>query len=185
MTFQAATARESAALAEAHVKAGCPKKRREIFVFGSNLAGVHGAGAALAARKHYGAVNGVGVGLTGNAYALPTKDERLTPLPDKRVYAYIKEFMAFAREHEHWTFRVTRVGCGLAGFTDKQIAPLFDDAPMNCHFDSAWRPWLEDGCYTFWGTFEPKKRLVPVRGQRFPESPMTPVADLEEAALWD
>lgn len=149
--FPAKTAQESAALAQAHVAAGCPK--REIFVFGSNLAGLHGAGAARIAERRYGAKRGCGAGLWGSSYALPTKDKRLSSLPLEIVAAFVKSFLHVARENPVLRFKVTRVGCGLAGFRDEEIAPLFAGAPGNCAFDEAWRPWLGDAA-RYWGTFE-------------------------------
>lgn len=110
-----------------------------IFVFGSNLAGRHGKGAALHARKHYGAVYGVGVGRTGNAYAIPTKDENLKTLPLLVIFTHIEYFKLYARKNPDLTFEVTRVGCGLAGYTDADIAPLFKDAPENCILPEGWR----------------------------------------------
>lgn len=110
-----------------------------IFVFGSNLAGRHGKGAALAARQIHGAVYGVGVGRTGNAYAIPTKAADLSVLPLEAIAGYVRDFVAYAQENPDLTFEVTRVGCGLAGYADTQIAPLFRDAPPNCNLPFAWR----------------------------------------------
>jgi hypothetical protein len=110
-----------------------------IFDFGSNLAGRHGAGAAVTAREVYGAVYGEGVGRTGNAYALPTKDERLRTLPLTRIRTYVQNFLTYARQHPELTFTVTRVGCGLAGYTDDEIAPMFIGAPSNCQMPRGWR----------------------------------------------
>lgn len=97
----------------------------EIFVFGSNLRGVHGAGAALHAAENHGAQLGVGVGRTGLSYALPTKDRTITTLPFSEVEEYVAEFLAYAARCPELLFRVTAVGCGLAGFTAEQMAPLF------------------------------------------------------------
>lgn len=110
-----------------------------IFVFGSNLAGRHGKGAALHARQHYGAVYGVGVGRTGNAYAIPTKDGQLRTLPIPTIAGHVTTFMAYAHAHPELTFEVTRIGCGLAGYSDHQIAPLFRGAPTNCVLPEGWR----------------------------------------------
>lgn len=110
-----------------------------IFVFGSNLAGRHGKGAALEARNRYGAEYGVGFGRTGEAYAIPTKDERLEPLPLARIRPYVNVFLAYAASHPEERFNVTRVGCGLAGYTDAEIAPMFATAPANCDLPSGWR----------------------------------------------
>lgn len=98
-------------------------KPGEIFVFGSNLAGSHGGGAAYAAWKYFGAVMGQGVGLQGQSYAIPTMQGGV-----ETIKPYVDEFIAFARSHPELTFWVTRIGCGIAGFTDDDIAPLFRDA---------------------------------------------------------
>ncbi len=86
-----------------------------VFVFGSNLAGRHGKGAALTARNDYGAEYGVGKGRTGNAYALPTKDENLRTLPMWAVDRHVSEFVAYAAQNQSDTFLLTPVGTGLAG----------------------------------------------------------------------
>lgn len=106
-----------------------PKK--EIFVFGSNLAGRHGKGAALFARKHHGAIYGQGIGLQGNSYAIPTKDEKIRTLPLTTIEEHVKVFLKFAKDHEELVFNVTAIGCGLAGYTPKDIAPLFLDYSEN------------------------------------------------------
>ena len=86
----------------------------EIFVFGSNLSGMHGGGAALIAYRKFGAIWGQGVGLQGQSYGIPTM--------------YVDEFIAFAKAHREQTFLVTRIGCGIAGFRNEEIAPLFEAA---------------------------------------------------------
>ncbi len=95
----------------------------EIFVFGSNLAGHHGGGAALLAWRKWGAVWGQGVGLQGQTYGIPTMHGG-----PEAIRPYVDEFVDFARRHPELTFLVTEVGCGIAGFTPAQIAPLFADA---------------------------------------------------------
>ncbi len=95
----------------------------EIFVFGSNLAGVHGGGAARIALEKFGAVPGQGVGLQGRSYAIPTMQGGV-----ETVRPYVEEFVDFARRHQELTFLVTRIGCGIAGFRDEEIAPLFTGA---------------------------------------------------------
>ena len=92
----------------------------QIFVFGSNEAGRHAGGAAKSAVEHFGAVYGQGVGLQGQSYAIPTTD-----LGRDTIARYVDEFIGFADCHPEMTFLVTRVGCGNAGFTDEEIAPLF------------------------------------------------------------
>ncbi len=98
-------------------------EENEVFVFGSNLAGMHGGGAARAAMQHFGAIWGQGVGLQGQSYAIPTMQGGVDT-----IKPYTDDFTAFAREHNELFFWVTRIGCGIAGFTDEEIAPLFDDA---------------------------------------------------------
>lgn len=115
-------------------------------IFGSNTAGRHGAGAALDARKFYGAVYGSGEGLQGHgpkgtSYAIPTKDHQLKPRTLDEIRASVETFKAFARDMldtPSITFEVWRVGCGLAGYTDAAIAPFFADAPSNCILPPAW-----------------------------------------------
>lgn len=103
-----------------------------VFVFGSNLAGRHGKGAALWARQHRGAVYGCGVGYQGNSYAIPTKDERLHTLPLERISEHVAYFLGFARHvRPDLIFQLTPIGCGLAGYKPDQIAPMFADAPPN------------------------------------------------------
>lgn len=110
-----------------------------IFVFGSNLAGRHGKGAALFAKQHHGAVYGVGIGHTGNAFAIPTKDEKIRTLPLDRIHVYVQDFLTYARNNPTLEFEVTKIGCGLAGYQEHQIAPMFAGAPMNCHLPDFWR----------------------------------------------
>jgi hypothetical protein len=104
---------------------------KEIFVFGSNLGGIHGRGSAFHARKYYGALQGVGVGRMGHAYAIPTKDKRLRTLSLKDIAEHVKTFLQYARENTDLTFNVVAIGCGLAGYTPSDIAPLFVSAPSN------------------------------------------------------
>lgn len=98
-------------------------KEDEIFVFESNLAGQHMGGAARVAFERFGAVWGQGVGLQGQSYAIPTMQGGV-----ETIKPYVDEFIALAREWDQTTFLVTRIGCGIAGFTDEQIAPLFAEA---------------------------------------------------------
>ncbi|MBO7648341.1 MAG: hypothetical protein J6S48_03170 [Bacteroidales bacterium] len=95
-------------------------EKNEIFVFGSNLEGMHAGGAARAAVEHFGAVMGQGVGLQGQSYAIPTMQGGV-----ETIRPYVDEFIRFADCHPEYTFLVTRIGCGIAGFRDKEIAPLF------------------------------------------------------------
>ena len=98
-------------------------EEHEIFVFGSNLAGRHGGGAARAANMKFGAEWCVGVGLTGQSYAIPTMQGGV-----ETIKPYVDEFIRFAQANPELKFLVTRIGCGIAGFKDEEIAPLFDKA---------------------------------------------------------
>ena len=95
-------------------------KPNEVFVFGSNLQGMHSGGAAWIAHEKFGAIWGQGVGFQGQSYAIPTMQGGV-----KTIEPYVKEFIAFAKAHAEYTFLVTPIGCGIAGFTAKEIAPLF------------------------------------------------------------
>ncbi len=98
-------------------------ERDDVFVFGSNLEGMHLGGAARVARERFGAVMGQGEGLQGQSYAIPTMQGGV-----EIIKPYVDRFIDFARECDQNTFYVTRIGCGIAGFTDEEIAPLFADA---------------------------------------------------------
>ena len=104
----------------------------EIFVFGSNLEGAHGGGAAATAWKHFGAIWGQGVGLQGNSYGIPTMHGGVDA-----IKPYVDEFIDFARAHPELHFFVTRIGCGIAGFRDEDIAPLFAPA---IDIENIWLP---------------------------------------------
>ena len=95
----------------------------EIFVFGSNLKGMHAGGAAYIAYRKFGAIMGQGVGLQGQSYAIPTMQGGV-----ETIRPYVDEFIEFAKKHPELTFLVTRIGCGIAGFTDDEISPLFEKA---------------------------------------------------------
>ena len=116
---------------------------KAIFVFGSNLAGRHGKGAALFARTHHGAIYGQGYGRQGDSFAIPTKGDHLQVLELRHIQGYVDRFLKYARGHPELTFNVTRIGCGLAGYTDAQIAPMFKDAPSNCNLPEEWRDQLD------------------------------------------
>ena len=112
-----------------------------IFVFGSNLAGVHGSGSAVFARRYRGALPGVGKGLSGQSYALPTKKTHDSRESDyELLQKSIADFLQFARLHPYLNFMVTRVGCGRAGFKDNEVSPLFQYAPSNCYLPGIWIP---------------------------------------------
>lgn len=95
----------------------------EIFVFGSNLQGMHGGGAAYQAHRYFGAVLGQGTGLQGQSYAIPTMQGGT-----ETIKPYVDEFIAFAISHPQYNFLVTQIGCGIAGFDPEEIAPLFEQA---------------------------------------------------------
>lgn len=98
-------------------------KPGEIFVFGSNLSGSHGGGAALLAYRKWGAIWGQGVGFQGQTYGIPTMHGGVD-----KIYPYVKEFIDFAKGHPELTFLVTEIGCGIAGFLPEEMAPLFKEA---------------------------------------------------------
>lgn len=98
----------------------------QIFVFGSNEAGIHGAGAALTARR-WGAALYAGLGLTGQTFAIPTKSGDFKTLGIDQISEYVDFFIHYARTHPHFTFLVTEIGCGLAGYDPEDIAPLFEE----------------------------------------------------------
>jgi hypothetical protein len=112
----------------------------EVFVFGSNLQGIHGAGAAKYAVQHFGAILRQGIGRQGNSYAIPTKWSPYSTLPLDRIQPYVNDFLTYASEHPDDVFMVTRIGCGLAGYKDADMAPMFQHAPPNCILPREWRP---------------------------------------------
>ncbi len=114
-----------------------------VWVFGSNLSGIHGAGAAFLAKKVYEAQQGVGVGLTGQSYAIPTKDHRIRTMTLEEIRKYVNQFKDFSVSHPGMRFWVTRVGCGLARYNDSQIAPMFYGCGINCNFPESWKDYIE------------------------------------------
>lgn len=113
-------------------------KENEVFVFGSNLKGMHGGGAARVAYDKFGAVWGQGVGMQGQSYAIPTMHG------DTDVIApYVDEFIQYAKDHPEKKFLVTPIGCGIAGFTEEEIAPLFKEAV------GVENIWLPEGFYNY------------------------------------
>ena len=115
-------------------------QENEVFVFGSNLAGMHGGGAARIARLRFGAVIGNGVGMQGRSYAIPTMQGGT-----KTIRPYVNDFIAYAKEHPELTFLVTPIGCGIAGFEPEDIAPLFEKAS---NVENIWLP------KSFWEVLE-------------------------------
>jgi hypothetical protein len=120
----------------------------QVFVFGSNLSGIHGAGAAKTAHQKFGALWGLGVGyfklMDGyETYAIPTKDEDVAKsLTIEEIKPYVRAFIAFACMQTQLEFLITRIGCGLAGYTDAEMAPLFTAVPPNCKIPEEWREYL-------------------------------------------
>lgn len=112
-----------------------------IFVFGSNLAGRHGAGAAKWALLNRGAIYGVGDGRQGDSYAIPTKDGNLTVLRIHHIEVFVKTFLRYAEAHPDLTFQLTPIGCGLAGYKHSEIGPLFDGAPPNVMLPEEFKPY--------------------------------------------
>lgn len=115
-------------------------QENQVFVFGSNLAGMHGGGAARIARLRFGAVIGNGVGMQGRSYAIPTMQGGT-----ETIRPYVNDFIAYAKEHPELTFLVTPIGCGIAGFEPEDIAPLFEEAS---NLENIWLP------KSFWEVLE-------------------------------
>lgn len=109
-----------------------------IFCFGSNQLGRHGKGSALFAKMYHGAVQGIGEGLQGNSYALPTKIEPYILMTLEQVRDSVNRFIEFANSRSDLTFQVVKVGCNHAGFIEDEIIPLFKDAPSNCLLPGMW-----------------------------------------------
>lgn len=122
-------------------------KSDEIFTFGSNLAGRHGAGAALRAKQVYGAKYGIGIGRMGQSYAIPTKDHYLNTLPINVISNHVDDFYDYVKEHPQLTFYITRIGCGLAGYDDRDITELFICNYPNIVYDKQWEKYLPNHRY--------------------------------------
>jgi hypothetical protein len=114
----------------------------EVFVFGSNLAGRHGAGSALEAVRKYGAVYGSGLGRQGNSYAIATKGVKLTVLSLGVIADFVETFKRHARSCPHDTFNVVAIGCGLAGYSPADIGPMFKDCPPNVNLPKEFIPYV-------------------------------------------
>ena len=110
-----------------------------IFVFGSNLLGHHRAGAALDATQYWDAEYEVGIGHTGQAWAIPTKDEAINTLSLDVINAYVRAFKAYALKHSDLDFQVTAIGCGLAGYKPYHIIPMFWSSSPNIHLPLEWK----------------------------------------------
>lgn len=120
-----------------------PFQPGKIFVFGSNLAGRHGAGAAKEALERYGAFPGIGYGPCGMSYALPTKDRFIRTLPLAEIERHVEQFIMYAHANPSLQFFVTPIGTGLAGYHHAQIAPMFRHAPKNCQLPEQWKELLK------------------------------------------
>lgn len=114
-------------------------QNKRIFVFSSNIEGRHTSGIALRAYENHGAIYGEGYGLQGSSFAIPVKDERLKCLPLNKIKSYVDKFLRYAELNPDITFQVTQIGCGLSGYDDADIAPMFRNAPMNCILPVGWR----------------------------------------------
>ena len=110
----------------------------EIFVFGSNQCGAHAGGAARLAKEKFGAQEGVGEGLTGQCYAFPTLTAGFEKVSRSSLEASRDRFFAAARQNPDKTFLLTKVGCGIAGFAEDEIRPLFKNAPENVTLPEDW-----------------------------------------------
>lgn len=125
-----------------------------IFVFGSNTAGRHGAGAARVAREHFGAKAGVGFGPMGHSYAIPTKKNnaidpfKLDVLSLAEIQKSVEAFLEYAALNPSKSFWVTRVGCGLAGYSDQDIGVMFSRSPENCNLPIAWGTYVTQQPYS-------------------------------------
>jgi hypothetical protein len=117
--------------------------RRRIFVFGSNKAGRHGKGSANFALRNHGARYGLGWGPQGNSYAIPTKDKYFNVMPLHEINRYVEGFLRYAYSQPHLDFDVVAIGCGLAGYTPEQIAPMFQGASSNVYLPEEFRKVLQ------------------------------------------
>ena len=114
---------------------------RHVFVFGSNLQGIHGLGSARTAKTRLGAIQGAGEGFTGHCYAIPTKRTPYEVLSLPEIASYVDRFKLVASKRDH-LFYVTAIGTGLAGYRDEEIAPMFSGA-VCCYFPLRWRKWID------------------------------------------
>lgn len=115
-----------------------PRTANTVYVFGSDLGGRHTHGTALVALREHGAVYGAAVGLQGRSYALPVRDEQGEKLPLTMIKRYVEAFLRFAGNHRELTFHVTRIGCERGAYSEREIAPLFAQAPPNCQLPRKW-----------------------------------------------
>jgi hypothetical protein len=115
----------------------------DVFVFGSNELGIHGAGAAKHAKQFFGAVQGQGFGRQGDSFAIPTKASPSKTLPLDDIRVYVDEFLTYATEHFWESFNVTAIGCGLAGYSPEDIAPMFKQVPENVNLPQEFKNVLQ------------------------------------------
>lgn len=146
-------------------------ENKDVFCFGSNLSGINGAGAALHARMYHGAKTGVGFGymqetayssaqkaqvLTAHCFAIPTKDFSIQTLPLESIELYVAAFLNFAEANPTLRFKMTQIGCGLAGYEAADIAPMFAayeaSGNSNIVYDAAWAEFLPNQYTKFWGS---------------------------------
>lgn len=116
----------------------------QVFVFGSNLAGLHRGGAARTAKEYFGALQGVGRGWSGQSFAIPTLNEHFQPMPLSQIAHYIEDFKIYTKNHPSITYFVTSVGCGGAGYQPKDIAPLFKGISNNVILPIRFKSFVED-----------------------------------------
>ncbi|ESK56596.1 A1S_2505 family phage non-structural protein [Acinetobacter tjernbergiae] len=114
-----------------------------VFVFGSNLAGIHDSGAARVAAQHFAAVKGVGRGWAGQSFAIPTLNEHIQQMPLSQIEHYVDDFKVYAKHHPKMKYFLTALGCGIAGYKVSEIAPLFKGIHPNVIFPESFRPYIE------------------------------------------
>lgn len=114
-----------------------------VFVFGSDMAGQHADGAAKTAVEHFGALNGVGRGWSGQSYAIPTMNEHLQQMPLSQIQHYINHFKIYTKNHSKIQYFVTSLGCGIAGYKIEEIAPMFKGISRNVILPQSFRPFVE------------------------------------------
>lgn len=110
----------------------------DVFCFGSNALGEHYGGAARYAYDHFGAIWGRGEGIQGQSYAIPTLSKAMKPYSISMLERITGTFIYYAKQHPEKTFLLTKVGCGIAGFSEAEIAPLFKYAPRNVVKPERW-----------------------------------------------
>lgn len=133
-----------------HVDGSLPKRTHYVWVFGSNLAGIHGAGSARVAHTVYGRPYGMNysVGIYQDinlreSYGIPTKDAKIETLSIPIIIQFVEIFKEFVKASPGKIFFITRIGCGYAGYTDEQMAPLFKGIPENVSIPESWEIFLK------------------------------------------